>query len=206
MTPEEQLAAASRVLDGRDWFYFGELSPAAQARAVEVYNEGNRDDDRFEYPIEEAEGMLTLLGVHEPKVMFSGFSSQGDGACFTGFYRYSPGASKRIKEEWPKAEALHTAIDALQTAQHTCFYQLTAELSHRDRYYHKQSVSIDVQRSDGKALPAGVEDDVSEALRDIMRYIYRTLEEEEYQTGEGAYEYLNEAGYHYNEDGTETDE
>lgn len=64
-------------------YQFNELDKIAQQKAVGHYHYINVDDGWSNYITKEMEEKLTLLGFMEPRVMFSGFSSQGDGACFT---------------------------------------------------------------------------------------------------------------------------
>ena len=62
----------------------------------------------------------------KPCIWFSGFWSQGDGACFEGRYAYAPRASLRIRDYAPRDTELHRIADALQALQRLNFYQLTA--------------------------------------------------------------------------------
>ena len=68
----------------------------------------------------------------------------------------------------------------MQAIQRRNFYRLAAEVSHRGRYYHEYTMSVDVCR-DSPTLQPPTEDAekiVSEALRDLARWLYRQLEAE----------------------------
>jgi TRAP-type C4-dicarboxylate transport system substrate-binding protein len=75
---------------------------------------------------------------------------------------------------------LHSIADRLQAIQRRNFYQLAAEASHRGRYYHEYSMSVDVTR-DGPTWQSPSEDAeeiVTEAMRDLARWLYRPLQAE----------------------------
>ena len=60
------------------------------------------------------------------------------------------------------------------------FYQLTAEATHRGRYYHEYCMIIEVARDSPTWQPPteDAEEIVTEALRDLARWLYRQLEAE----------------------------
>lgn len=109
------------------------------------------------------------------------FWSQGDGACFEGYWSHAKGAAARIRDYAPTDATLHGIIaDRLQAIQRRNFYQLAAEVSHRGRYYHEYTMSIDVTRDSPTWQPPAedAEEVVTEALRDLARWLYRQLEAE----------------------------
>ena len=70
--------------------------------------------------------------------------------------------------------------DRLRAIQRRNFYQLAAEVSHRGRYCHEYTMSIDFTR-DSRTLQPPTEDAeeiVTEALRDLALWLYRQLEAE----------------------------
>ncbi|PRY83576.1 hypothetical protein CLV74_13027 [Donghicola tyrosinivorans] len=75
---------------------------------------------------------------------------------------------------------LHVIADRLQAIQRRNFYQLAAEASHHGRYYHEYTMSVDVTRDGATWQPPtkDVEKIVTEALRDLARWLYRRLEDE----------------------------
>ncbi|HBN3923377.1 antitoxin of toxin-antitoxin stability system, partial [Escherichia coli] len=118
--------------------------------------------------------------MEEPCIWFSGFCSQGDGACFEGLWHWQPAAPRKIREYAPQDRELHRIADALQAVQKRNFWQLQAEISHRGRYCHPYSMDITVTRNSpaGQAMTADAEAAVSEALRDQAFWLYRQLENE----------------------------
>lgn len=194
------------------WLYqFDELSDAAKEKAREWYRSVALDHGWWEFVYEDALRMAEILGIEigkrtyrnnggqsngEPTIWFSGFSSQGDGACWEGSYRYAKGALKAIQEgapagymqtvdgveKWVESSGnieLHRIAKALQDVQARHFYKLTATSTHRGHYNHSGCMDIEVEHDDDRYRDIGdAEDEVKGALRDFADWIYRRLEEE----------------------------
>jgi hypothetical protein len=170
---------------------FTELPDAAKDKARAWFRE-TIDHEWWDSVYDDFEQICPILGVtlatrtvrlmgggtrQKPCIWFSGFWSQGDGACFEGRYAYAPRASLRIREYAPQDTELHRIADALQALQKPNFYQLTAVIRHRGRYTHAYCMAIDVDR-DGPAIVRRAADDLVEALRDLANWLYRALERE----------------------------
>ena len=94
---------------------------------------------------------------------------------------------KAIRAHAPEDSELHRIADGLQAIQRRNFYQLRADVSQRGRGCHEYSMSIAVERDSptNQEMTADAEDTVTEALRDLARWLYRQLEREyEYQTSD----------------------
>ncbi len=183
-------------------YHLNELSEAGRDKARTWYRETAFDDDWYDCIYEDFETICAILGVQlktrpvrlfgggtraKPCIYFSGFSSQGDGACFEAYYAYEKDASRKIKAHAPQDTELHAIADALQAAQRPNFYQLRADIIHRGRYYHEFCMATSVERDSPNAqdMTAGAEDAVITALRDLARWLYRQLQREyEYQTSD----------------------
>lgn len=176
-------------------FGLEELSEEAKEKARDWYRQGAFDHDWYWAVYEDFERICEILGVslatvpvrlyggwsrRKPCIWFSGCASQGDGACFEGDYRYARRCASAIRDYAPKDEELHRIADALAAIQWPNFFQLSARISHRGRYYHEYGMEIGVQRdSPGyQEITATAEDDLSEALRDLARWLYGKLEDE----------------------------
>lgn len=174
---------------------FEELSSRAKENARDWWRELEQMDFDTDFVIGDAQHVGAILGIeldskpvkllngdtrHAPTVYWSGFSSQGDGACFEGRYRYAKGAPKAIRAYAPEDTRLHAIADNLQAIQRKAFYHLEARCQHRGRYYHSNCMQVDVEHSEDsyRALPEGAHDTVTEALRDFADWIYRQLEAE----------------------------
>ncbi|HVH48376.1 MAG TPA: antitoxin of toxin-antitoxin stability system [Sphingomicrobium sp.] len=172
-----------------------ELSEEAKEKARAWYLQGAFDHDWYCAVYEDFERICEILGVdlatvpvrlhgggtrRKPCIWFSGFASQGDGACFEGDYSYVKRSASLIREYAPKDTELHRIADALAAIQWPNFFQLRARISHRGRYYHEYSMEIGVQRDSlgYQDMTATAEDDLSEALRDLARWLYGKLENE----------------------------
>lgn len=190
----------------KEVFEFSELSEQAKEKARAWYREGAFDYDWYDCIFDDAKTIGELFGLAIEKIYFSGFCSQGDGACFTGSYKYRKGAAAAVRAYAPQDTELQKIAAELQKIQARQFYQLEASISSgRSRYCHENSVDIEVTHAESRYRDIGEsEENLSDTLRDYMRWIYRQLEKE--------YEWLNSDeqveesilanGYEFNKDGS----
>lgn len=185
-------------------YQLGELAEEAKERARSWYRQHGFDYDWYDSVFEDFGRICALLGIDlrtrpvrlmgggtrsEPCIFFSGFSSQGDGACFEGSWTYARGMRRAIRDYAPEDAELHRIADALETIQWRNFYQLSATARHRGRYNHEFCMDIPVDRDSPvyQAPTASAEEEVTEALRDLARWLFRQLEREyDYQTSDEA--------------------
>lgn len=112
-------------------YKFSELSKEAKKKAVEKYWDINTDYDQWADPIiEGAEEDLRDAGFNNVKVMYSGFGSQGDGACFIcdsiDFSKFLNGKYKDFATE------------------------ISATITHTWRYYFATSTTVNLEiQTDG---------------------------------------------------------
>ncbi|MBE1529744.1 hypothetical protein GGC65_004200 [Sphingopyxis sp. OAS728] len=185
-------------------YQLDELADEAKERARSWYRQHGFDHDWYDNMFEDFGRICLLLGVDlrtrsvrlmsgrarsQPCIFFSGFSSQGDGACFEGTYRYARGMRRAIRGYAPENIELHRIADALEAIQWRNFYQLSATARHRGRYVHEYCMEISVER-DSPAYQeptADAEEEVAGALRNLARWLYRQLEREyDHQTSDEA--------------------
>ena len=176
-------------------YQFPELSDAAKEKARNWYRDLGPHDDWWDAVYEDFERVCEILGIclkttavrlmgggarAKPCIWFSGFWSQGDGACFEGDYSYAKGSGAAIRAYAPTDEELHRIADALADIQWRNFFQLRACATHRGRYYHEYSMGFSVERDSPvyQEMTKDAEEEVTEALRDLARWLYRRLEEE----------------------------
>ena len=176
-------------------YEFHELSDDAKEQARAWFREGAGDWDWHDFIYEDFEQVCRILGIElktcivrlmgggtrqKPCIWFSGFYSQGDGACFEGIHTYEKGAARRIRDYAPKDEELHAIADRLFAIQRDNFFQLRADIRHRGRYCHAYSMEIVVARYSPhwQDMTAEAEDAVTECLRDLANWLYRQLERE----------------------------
>lgn len=183
-------------------YSFKELSKEAKKKVLERLSQINVDYDQWhDGIIEDAKECGKILGIDIDKIYFSGFSSQGDGACFEGNYSYRKNAVNDIKAYAPKDEVLHSIAERLNTEQKKQFYGITANVKHSGHYYHQYCTDISV--TDKNDNEPNNEKEICEILRDFMAWIYKQLEKEfDYQTEEvHVIETIEANDYRFLEDG-----
>lgn len=176
-----------------------ELCDAAKEKARAWYRESAFDDDWYSAVFADFENVAEILGIrfktrairlcgggtrNEPRIHFTGFWSQGDGACFEGQYAHGRHAAAKIRQYAPMDTDLHEIADALQAIQRRNFYQLRADIRHRGRYTHEYCMEIAVERDSPtmQDMTRDADNIVAEALRELARWLYRQLERDyEYQ-------------------------
>ena len=103
-------------------YQYHELSDEAKEKARDWFREVSAGDDFFsESVFEDAATIADLMGLDirqthvkrgdgsshwNPVIYWSGFCSQGDGACFEGSYRYKPGSVKAVTDYAPLDDEL----------------------------------------------------------------------------------------------------
>ena len=181
-----------------------ELSGAAKEAARRWYRQHGLHDEWYDFVYEDFETICRILGIalrtspvklvgggtrDKTHVFFRLSWSQGDGASFEGSLAYARGAARAIRDHAPKDTELHRIADELQGAQRRNFFQLAASLRQRGNYCHEYTMAIEVERDSPTGQPPtdGAEDTVTEALRDLARWLYRQLRSEyEHQTSDNA--------------------
>jgi hypothetical protein len=188
-------------------YRFEELSDSAKERARQWWREFVfSDNNDWDHIYDDANRMAELMGIdistspvrlmgggsrQKLDIYFSGFSSQGDGACFEGSYRYKKGAVKAIKSETGFGfknqhglvskgdEELIRIATELQEVQRRNFYRLYATIKQSGHYHHSRCTSIEVEDSENRYRDLKGDDEVvTELLRDFMDWIYKQLERE----------------------------
>lgn len=97
---------------------FSALSKKAKERAREKWrNDYSFDEWEYEFVLEECDNIAALIGIdidrcerrskktRIPDISFSGFWSQGDGACFAGRYTFKPDAAQAVTNYFGSADS-----------------------------------------------------------------------------------------------------
>lgn len=175
----------------RTLYKFDELSDDAKEKARDWYREAGAGDQWWDCVYEQAVTAAKALGIEldtknkgsSPAIYFSGFCSQGDGACFEGTWRYKKGWRSALLHEFGPGESLNTLLDIgqqLTAATSPHFYKLIAVCTHRGHYYHSGCMQVEVEHDDDRYRDIGnAEGDVTQLLRDFADWIYERLEEED---------------------------
>ncbi len=171
-------------------YRFEELDENAKQAAISELTTGDWD---YEVVFDDAIEMGKLMGIDidtyqittmggykrdKPSIFFSGFWSQGDGACYECNYSYRSGSVKAIIEACGDSDKeLIRIAKGLQDVQKNYFYKLCAKTKHRGHYYHEYCMDVDVFLDhDPYRQVTTAEKDISELLRDFAKWIYRMLE------------------------------
>ncbi len=181
-----------------------ELSDAAKENARIWYRDQGLHDEWYDFVCEDFLTICRILGVtlatspvrlygggtrDKPHIFFRLSWSQGDGASFAGRYSYARGAANAIRAHAPQDAELHRIADELQAVQRRNFHQLHATVRQQGCYCHEYTMTIGVERDSPTWQPPtdGAEETVTEALRDLARWLYRQLRSEyEHQTSDEA--------------------
>lgn len=159
-------------------YQFSELSEDAKKVAIEQWRDTRSEGSYFyEWVLDEAKTIGNVIGIDIDHIYYTGFWSQGDGACFVGSYCYAKKSVDRVRQFAPEDVELHYIADRLFELQKRNFYGLEAYVKHQDRYYHEYSTEISVGYYDSyRQVSADTEEALTECLRDYMRWIYKQLE------------------------------
>lgn len=190
--------------------YFDELSDEAKERAREWYRQGNCDDSFWsECTIDGAKEIGKYMGIDIENIYFSGFWSQGDGACFEGTWRAKDVQADKLKEYAPQDEELHRIVEGFAelAKEYPDGYFSVKQSLH---YSHSGCTSFDVElpneqeeeleydsaddSAEWKALRVRLDEDgdtLIQLARDFMDWIYKQLEKEWYY--QNADEQIDEA-------------
>lgn len=165
-------------------YEFSELSPKAKAKARDWYRESSADDSfGSECVIDDAKRVFALCGITIDRVYYSGFWSQGDGACFEGAWRASDVKVGGVKDECPVDTELHGIAAEFERIA-ALFPLASLTVKHSGHYYHRYCTdfSFSFLDADGNEIDSPdaqqAEKDLTEAARDAMLWIYRQLEKD----------------------------
>ena len=186
-------------------FTFDELSDEAKEAARDRIREASSLCFSETIDFDDFNAVAETLGINVMNTFYSGFWSQGDGACFEGSYSYKPGASKAIRDYAPNDKTLHRIADELQAVQRRYFYKLNASCTHRGHYYHSGCMSVSVCLDDSYASVSDTDEDkIIDAMRSLADWFYNQLEREwEYQNSDEAIdEGIRANEYEFDESGS----
>jgi hypothetical protein len=79
-------------------FRINELSAEAKEKALEKHRDWNVQDEWYDFVVDAWKEKLDAIGFEHAEIHFSGFSSQGDGACFDAHCNMD----KLLKSYYPK--------------------------------------------------------------------------------------------------------
>ena len=167
-------------------------------KAIEKNRYINVDfDDWCDFIIEKWEDVLDKVGFEQPKIKYSGFCSQGDGACFEA----TPCLEKLIKQSQQSEKNKEILLDNINNmeASITCC---------NHHYCHANTMDFDIYFYGDDEETQKIVDDFTKEIEEL-RYnlsndIYKELYDEFYNqiSDEAVEETLRANDYDFEEDGT----
>ena len=211
----------------KNLYSFNELSPEAQEHAIQKTrdDEGYLAYDWWEFVYESFTEDMKAHGITVEKMYFSGFWSQGDGACFEGSIEIPESALiANITPDSLRQELITFHAKAKLSGRPLIELGYNAVVKHSGHYYHSHSMGVtsydnysigDYDAGDDEDLQAEAlalidrlygqdfEDLADEICRDHADDLYDRLEKEyEYLTSDEAVaEHLIANDYEFDEDG-----
>lgn len=174
---KRKLNPMRRMTDEYNIGHLEDFSPKIQEKIIDKYRDINVDHDWWEYTYEDMKNILGILGFDYVEISFSGFSSQGDGASFTGYFK--PAKKSELKH---RVKVLHKdyapdfpvfGFEQMEFSEEELEDSLKIERID-SRYSHENTVTTD-------------NEDLKEFVRNFSHYIYRQLEREyDYLTSDEA--------------------
>lgn len=120
------------------------------------------------------------FGLYIDGIYFSGFASQGDGACFTGRLYFGECDESKLPEDVkPIYDTLHQVNSLIKIMDSN--EELFVAIGHRGNYSHEGNMDFsydDYASEEVLDLLREKEDEIEEALRNYARWIYAMLEAE----------------------------
>lgn len=158
-------------------YTFDELSDNAKETAREWFRSVQLDYDWWDSVYDDAKNLGKALGIQIADIYFSGFWSQGDGACFTGQYSYRPDWREALDQECGGDDYVQLVQigEALQDyrAYNPDEAVAVVTVKHTGPYSHEHSV-----RMEDEYTGTAPRKEIKDALRDFMRWIYSKLRAE----------------------------
>lgn len=203
-------------------FTFDQLDERAKEKARDAYRftSDYPHDDWWDAVYDDADTIASMMGIEikrkhrqtyggsivtGPQIWFSGFSCQGDGACFEGNWypvKDPLAALNAVMAHAPQDERLHAIAFDLAHMSERCLALIpdaSVHVEHTGSYYHSGCTRFDVELPTPDALDMdnelqmmtwnalvtrhglvfnAFEEEIKTALRAFMDWIYRQLEAE----------------------------
>ena len=168
-----------------------ETNEELKRKVLEKNDDINVTYNWAEYSIDDFKELSKIIGIDIKDMYFSGFWSQGDGACFTGSYQYRKNALKDLIAYSPQDNDLHEAVKQLQVFQRKCFYAMTVKITQMGNYCHENTMVFDFDTQIDKMSIGSKIDSLEREFKALFKWLakwlYRKLEKEyEYLTSETA--------------------
>lgn len=164
---------------------FEELANDQKSKVIDKNRDINVDYDWYEFCIDDCTEIGNILGFEMGNIYFSGFHSQGDGACFTGRFSHSKGFLDKIKKDYSFEPELIQIASDLHNLYRKSFYTINGRITHSGRYSHERSMSLDINNYYNDIKGHVDENEWLNIIADFAKWIYKKLESEyEFRTSD----------------------
>ena len=159
-------------------YKLNELSVSSQEVAYQQWCQNEQFD--YDFIKDDIIELGNCIGINIDELLYSGFYSQGDGACITGDYEYKPNWKARLSTYAPLDTTMNELGEALENINKWS-ESFSVNITHSGRYYHENSVDIECSYDDCDTDVEAAERTlarkaVGDLLRQFMQYSYTLLE------------------------------
>lgn len=157
-------------------YEYNELSDKAKQKLRDNYCEHVIEMD---FEVECLETILEEMGFSNPKIAYSGFWSQGDGASFTcDNWQYKKGMFANIKQNYPTWSSLHLIAKELQSLSKKTGYSLEFSVYRTNhRYCHENTVECGFGYNE---YDEKIQDYVGDVVKKLCKTLYDSIEKSYY--------------------------
>ena len=182
-------------------YKFDELSTESKERAITSFQE---DEDYLAYEwdgdtIYDFTTILELIGYYDITCYFSGFHSQGDGACFSARFERNKRCLEKVKKYCPKEQEILNIVEKIQSE---IPLREEYEIKHSGHYYHEYCTNVYYLGDSEKAEQ--LDERFLELSRQLMEILYEKLNDDyDYlNSSEAIIEHIKANDYEFTEHGT----
>lgn len=182
-------------------YTISELPEDVRRKVLDKHRELCVYDEWYNYTYEDFTQEMKDMGFRVDNIHFSGFWSQGDGACFEG----------RMEDlkSFLKEYGCLTKYKKIYKLYNEGYLAITTY--HRGHYYHEYCMYVEIDGDDSDNITSELwkdfEDFLCETLRSKAKELYRKLEKEyDYLTSDDTIKLdLEELEYYFDENGEPVD-
>lgn len=195
-------------------YTYQRLPKEAKEKVLNRWRDSQCDYEWWDFVYEDAKRMGALMGIKVNDILFTGFWSQGDGACFTGRYACQPDAVEAVTRECGGQDKelirIATELTRLQV-ELKLRWGATFECAIRTEGLHSHSGALYLRDWGTEELTGNMEaadmvapyETFTQLLRDFADWIYAQLEaEHEHLTSdEAVIESIENSGLRFDAEG-----
>lgn len=120
-------------------YTFNELSKEAQSKVLDENREFNTTGDWYSDQQDAQKEILNTKGFENVEIYFSGFSSQGDGACFEA--TMDNDGMRKFMQEYDLTQKFEQVYKAIQRIDQFGIF-VNIKIKHSGRYYHEYMTDL----------------------------------------------------------------